>query len=119
MCDELNPIEHALSCKKGGFINNCHDNIRDLLTTLLNGVCTNVQAGPHITRLTGEQFAFRTANTSSEARLDIKARNLWRKGEDAQVRVTHANFPSYRPLPLSGVSYLRTPRKRKEERVQC
>ena len=51
-----------------------HDHIRDLLTVAINEVCIDVQSEPHLISLTGEQFRYKTANTSEESRLDIKAR---------------------------------------------
>ena len=64
-----------------------------MFTGLLDKCCTNVQSEPHLTELQGETFHNRTANTSSGARLDIRARNFWRQGQDAyfDIRVTHVN----------------------------
>ena len=76
--DEL----HAMSCKKGGFVCNRQNNIRDLLTVCLNKVCTDVQADPHLVPLSNEKFSLKSANKSDEARLD-KAKGFWRKGETA------------------------------------
>ena len=96
---------HALSCKKGGFVSQRHDNIRDMFTILLDKCCTNVQSEPHLTDLQGESFSNRTANTSSGARLDIKARNFWRQGQDAyfDIRVTHVNALSHKDLTTKTV----------------
>ena len=57
---------------------------------------SNVSSEPHLTDLQGEIFQHRTANTAQGARLDIKARNFWRQGQDAyfDVRVTHVNAKS-------------------------
>ena len=76
--------------RKGGFISNRHDNIRDLLTICLNKVCTDVQVEPHLIPVSNENFKYKSANVSEEARLDIKAKGFWRHGETAffDVRVT-------------------------------
>ena len=92
-CGETFTVSHALSCKKGGFVSKRHDNIRDLITSLLNRVCHNVQAEPHLIPITDEVFRLASTNTSEEARLDIKANDFWRQGQTAffDVRITHVN----------------------------
>ena len=80
--EKFNEI-HAMSCKKGSFVTNRHDNIRDFLTTCLNQVWKDVQIEPHLIPVTTEQFDLQSANTGDEARLDMKARGIWRKGETA------------------------------------
>nr|XP_047135433.1 uncharacterized protein LOC100199667 [Hydra vulgaris] len=99
-----------MSCKKGGFVCKKHDNIIDLLTVCLNKFCTNVQAEPHLIPLTNEKFNFKTANTNDEARLDIKAKGFWRKGETAffDVRVRDA-IHYFKPVRLKATrrSYTR------------
>ena len=59
-------------------------------------VCKNVESEPKIQPLDNEVFALRSANTSDEARLDIKAGGFWEKGVTAffDVRVTHVNSNS-------------------------
>ena len=46
-CGEIFTVNHALSCKKGGFIAQRHDTIRDLLTSHLSKVCKNVETERH------------------------------------------------------------------------
>ena len=96
VCGERFDVLHALSCKKGGFINLRHDNIKNTFTIMLNKVCTNVAAEPHLTPLTGEHLNYLTSNRQADARLDIKARGFWRRGQDAyfDIRVTHVNARS-------------------------
>ena len=60
-----------------------HDNIRDSLAHLLSKVCKYVEVKPHLIKLTREQMHLKTANTSDEARLDIKARSFWQRGQTA------------------------------------
>ena len=92
-CGEIFDVTHALSCKKGGFVAERHDNVKNTLTTLLSKVCVDVESEPHLAPITREQFSYRTANTSDEARLDIKAKGFWRRGQTAffDIRVTHVN----------------------------
>ena len=66
-----------MSCKKGGFINICHNDVRDLTTKPLSEVCHDVQVEPTLLPLTGKQMKHRTAIETNEARLDIKARGFW------------------------------------------
>ena len=95
-CGSTFNVEHALNCKKGGFIAQRHDNLRDLFTNLLTKVCKDVQVEPHLLPVTNETFEHRTANTSSEARLDVKANGFWQRNQTAffDIRVTHVNSSS-------------------------
>ena len=96
VCGERFSVSHAQSCKKGGFIARRHDGIRDLLATLVSKVCKNVQSEPHLIPVENEVFELRSANTSSEARMDLKAGSFWPRGVTAffDVRVTHVNSPT-------------------------
>ena len=49
VCGEMFSVDHALICKKGGFISKRHDNILDLLTVSLN-VCGSIRTKPHTNR---------------------------------------------------------------------
>ena len=93
VCGEKYTVCHALSCKKGGFVAQRHDCVRNLLTSLIGKVCTNVEVEPQLQPLDNERFNLRTAVTSPEARLDFKAGGFWSRGVTAffDVRVTHVN----------------------------
>ena len=73
-----------------------HDNIRDLLTNLLEKVCKDVESEPHLQKVTSEVMDHQTANTEDDSRLDIKARNFWQRGQTAffDIRVTNVNAES-------------------------
>ena len=73
VCGEKYTVCHALSCKKGGFVAQRHDGVRNLLISLIGKVCTNVEVEPQLQLLDNERFNLRTAVTSPEARLDFKA----------------------------------------------
>ena len=121
VCGDNFTVEHALSCNKGGFINQRHDNIRDLFVCLLNRVCPNVKQEPHLTPVTGETFSHDTAITDPGARLDIKARNFWRRGQDAffDVCVTHVNAPSQKKQETKVTFHRHEERKKRNYMERC
>ena len=48
VCGEKYTVCHALSCKKGGFVAQRHDGVRNLLTSFLGKICTNVDVEPQL-----------------------------------------------------------------------
>ena len=92
-CGDRFTVKHALTCAKGGFISQRHNSLRDFFTILLNKVCVDVEHEPHLLPVNNEHFDLRTSNTKNDARLDLKARGFWRRGQTAffDVRVTHVN----------------------------
>ena len=95
-CGERFSINHALSCHKGGFIIMRHNNVRDFFTVMLDKVCVDVECEPHLLPVTNEVMRLRSAITDNEARLDIKAKGFWRRGQTVfyDVRITHVNSPT-------------------------
>ena len=93
VCGEKFTVGHALSCKKGGFVAQRHDGVRNLLTSFVSKVCTNVELEPRLQPLDNKRFNLRSLVTSSDVRLDIKAGGFWSRGITAffDVRVTHVN----------------------------
>ena len=76
--------------RRGGFVAQRHDGIRNLLTSLLSKICKNVEVEPHLLPIDNEVFDLRSTVTIHEARLDIKAGSFWSRGETAffDVRCT-------------------------------
>ena len=70
-----------------------HNELRDITALLLSDVCQNVATEPRLQPLSGESTTHRTAITTDEARLDIRARGFWTAAQDAyfDVRVFHPN----------------------------
>ena len=64
----------------GGFVAQRHDGIRNLLTTLIDKICNNFEIELCLQPLDNERFHLRSAVTSSEARLDIKAGGFGARG---------------------------------------
>ena len=67
--------------------------------------CKDIEVEPHLQTLNNEQFHLRSAVTISEARLDIKAGDLWSRGVTAffNVRVTHVNSKCNQRKPTSTI----------------
>ena len=57
-CGAKFDIQHCMSCKKGGFINVCHNHIRDLAGRMLTDVCKDVSTEPALIPLTGETMKY-------------------------------------------------------------
>ena len=90
-------MEHALTCKKGGFISIRHNEVRDFTAEILSEICKDVAVEPLLTPLTGEKFTLKSANTDDHARLDVSARGVWIKGNRAffDVRVFNPLAQTY------------------------
>ena len=90
-------VNHALSCKKGGFVAQRHDTIRDLLTSHISKVGRIVETEPLLQALDNEVFNLQSTVTSREARLDMKkAGGFWTPAVTVffDVRVTNVNSRS-------------------------
>ena len=83
VCGSNFDLNHAFSCKKGGFILSRYNKIRNITASLLWEVCKDVCVEPDVSALSGETLIPKTANKSSEARLDISARGIWTTGQRA------------------------------------
>ena len=51
VCGEKYTVCHALSCKTGGFVAQRQGGVRNLLTSLIGKVCTNVEVEPQLNNL--------------------------------------------------------------------
>ena len=69
-------------CKRGGFIIQRHNELRDLEAELLDLVCYDVQIEPTLQPIMGESLN-NGANIEDGARLDIHARGFWERQRSA------------------------------------
>ena len=69
-------------CKRGGFVTQRHNELRDLEAELLNMVCTDVGIEPVLQDISGEQPG-RGSNRAPDARLVIHARGFWENQRSA------------------------------------
>ena len=120
-CGDRFNINHALTCKKGGFVAQRHDGVRNLLTTQLGKVCKNVEIEPHLQPLDNERLNLRSATISPEARLDMKADAFWLREATAffDVRVTHVNSKCNqgRPTQMIFMEHENEKRRKYQQRV--
>ena len=101
-CGSKFNIQHALVCKKGGFVTLRHNNLRDITAALLKEVCHGVKVEPQLQQLSGESLNERTANKQDDARVDISARGFWQAGQQAfyDVRVFYSNAKRYQNVEI-------------------
>ena len=104
MCGDVSNVDHAMVCRRGGFIIQRHNELRDLEADMLSMVCNDVEIEPVLQELTGESLPS-GANRAPDARLDIHARGFWERQRSAffDVRVCHPNADSYRDLDLKQI----------------
>ena len=95
-CNQPFTVTHALDCKLGGFVNARHDSIRDVECSLLKSVVQDVECEAMLQPVINRAGYQKSANLAKEARLDVRARGFWRKGQNAyfDVRVTNADCAS-------------------------
>ena len=60
-----------MSCKKGGLVSICHNDIRDLTANILRELCNDVEVEAKLIPLTVEELQYRSVITADEVRLDI------------------------------------------------
>ena len=56
VCGDIFSVDHSMVCKKGGFIIQRHNELRDLEADLLSMVCNDVEIEPQIQDVKGEQL---------------------------------------------------------------
>ena len=76
-CGQPFSVEHALTCKTGGFPAVRHNEVGDITATMLTEVCHGVTTEPHLQPLSGESLTHRSANTEDGARLDVAMYGFW------------------------------------------
>ena len=76
-----------------------------MLTSLLGKVCKNEEIEPHLLLLDNERLYVRSANTSPEARLNMKADGFLLCGATAffDLRVSHVNSKCNQVQPIQMV----------------
>jgi hypothetical protein len=104
VCGTSFSVDHSQICHLGGFINQRHDEVKNLLAKGLSEVLHDVESEPRLKPLTPmDTLNNRSANTDSDSRSDIRARGFWSDQTDAffDIRVYYPHASSYmtRNLP--------------------
>ena len=96
-CGSEFTCDHAMICKKGGFISLQHNSLRDITYELLSEVCKEVENEPLLQPLTGETLKYQTAKTENNARVDVSALGFWCRDQRAffDIRVFDPVAPSH------------------------
>ena len=76
-CGSNFSVEHTLSCAKGGFPTLRHNEIRDITTSLLTEVCSEVCIEPELQPVSPDQLNGISANSQDGASLDVSANGVW------------------------------------------
>ena len=92
-CGSNFDIQRIMSCKKGGFIYT-----QDLTPDMMSEVCKDTEIEPKLTPLSGEEQQGRMSSNSNEAKIDIRTRGFWERGQQAffDLRVFNPNACRYR-----------------------
>ena len=84
-----------------GFPSLQHNEVRDLTAKMMSEVCNNDSIEHRLQPLSGEALRFKTANSDSNARLDIAANSCWGGRFERSffdVRVFNPGAPSNHPF---------------------
>ena len=114
-CSKPFNMDHALSCPKGGFVYQRHNELRDTLANMVQEVCKDVKVEPDLEPITGEQLNA-GAICSDGARSDISARGFWVKGQRAffDIRVFNPNAQRYSTQSVKS-SYIINEKEKKRQ----
>ena len=95
VCGARFTVDHAMICKRDGFIIQRHNELRDLEAELLSMLSCDVEVEPRLQPVTGEDLN-RDANQASDARLDVHARGFLESRMSAyfDTRLCHPNADS-------------------------
>ena len=89
-CGEKYDLSYAINCKRGGFVVMRHSNVRDFEANLLKTIQNDVEIEPVLQKIDNVRIDGRTGD---EARPDIRARVVWRQGQNAffDILLTNVN----------------------------
>ena len=95
LCGKKNDTDHALICKRGGYIGMRHNRLRDLEAEIMREVCKDVRVEPPLLPLANDNTV--GGNQAENARADFSGIGVWGPMQKTflDVRVTHPNAPTH------------------------
>ena len=84
-CGTSFSVDHVMTCHMGAIPTIRHNEIRDIMATLLTEICHNVATEPLLQPLTNESFTHRSSNTDPSAHLNMHARGIEVFGAQAKT----------------------------------
>ena len=117
VCNAPFSADHAMICRRGGYPTLRHNEVRNLVASALDEVCTDASVEPRLQQLRGDEALPSSTKKEDEARLDVKARGFWNNdGQDAffDVRVFHPFAPTYQCSSLTLLYRQHQNQKRRE-----
>ena len=121
-CGEQNSVDHALTCKLGGYVSLRHNSLRDTTAELLrsHGICKDVETEPSLLPVSGQHLSTGSV-LGDDARLDVSARNLWTPLARAflDIRVFHpqAQTNSVKSIPAMYSAHEQEKKRKYNSRV--
>ena len=120
-CGDRYSVDHALTCKSGGYVSMRHNKLRDLTGELLAVAgCKDIKIEPQMLPLAGEQLSS-GSNKSELAQLDVSARGVWAPLDRAffDIRVFHpqAQSNASKTIPTMYSSHEQEKKRKYNDRV--
>ena len=118
VCGNAMTVDHALTCPCGGYMIARHNEVRDCIAEIAGTTYSDVQVEPVLLPFENESLRYKSANRSTEARLDIKVRGFWTRQQEAffDIRVTH---PKAELLTLSEIQAQLVRNEQEKKRQYC
>ena len=114
-CKAENDNNHILNCKRGGYVNYRHNNVRDSVAEYLRLVTNDVRIEPPLIPIESPSFQ-QKGNNADKARLDISARGVWSTFERTffDVRIFNPRSTSYKSKSLQQMYSLHEKEKKNQ-----
>ena len=87
-CEQKFDLNHAMNCKRGGFVIMNHNNVRGFEADLLKTMHNDTEIVPALQEIRNEKIP---GNMNDEARPDKRARGVWRSGQNAYFDICLTN----------------------------
>ena len=118
-CGAQYSLDHSQQCKTGGFIHMRHDSARDIFAASCAQVFKDVEVEPLLEPLSGEVMKLKSANTSDNARADVRVNGFWGKRRNAffDVRIFYPMANSLKSQTLDTL-YKKFAKSKKREYAQ-